>query len=228
MYSLTVIMPFYNEENFLEKSFRRLYSLKIADQIFLVDDGSTDNSSEIALNIEKKYDNVTYFLNKSNNGKGSALTLVKEDVETSHVVIHDADLEYDPNDLVAMRKKSIKYINSLILGSRFIGNLERNNIYKSTYLANKFLSLLFSTINLYKITDIATCYKMFPTNYFKNTNFEQKGFSIEIEILAKFLKYNRSIYELPINYSGRSYSQGKKIHIKDGFYYIFYIFKYRF
>ena len=66
----------------LEKSFRRLYSLKIADQIFLVDDGSTDNSSEIALNIEK-YDNVTYFLNKSNNGKGSALTLVKEDVETS-------------------------------------------------------------------------------------------------------------------------------------------------
>ena len=109
MYSLTVIMPFYNEENFLEKSFRRLYSLKIADQIFLVDDGSTDNSSEIALNIEKKYDNVTYFLNKSNNGKGSALTLVKEDVETSHVVIHDADLEYDPNDLIAMRKKSIKY-----------------------------------------------------------------------------------------------------------------------
>ena len=144
------------------------------------------------------------------------------------MVIHDADLEYDPNDLIKLKKLSIENINSLILGSRFIGGLERNNLYKSTHIANQLLSLLFSIINFYKITDIATCYKMFPAKFFKNTNFKEKGFSIEIEILAKFLKYNTSVFELPIHYSGRSYSQGKKIHIKDGFYYIFNIFKYRF
>lgn len=228
MYSLTVIIPFYNEENYLEESFKRLYFSNVADQIYLVDDASTDSSKKIALNIEKNYDNVRYFSNKSNEGKGSALALVKNHIETSHVVIHDADLEYDPNDLVDLKKVSIKNNKSLVLGSRFIGNLDRNNLYKSTFLANKFLSLLFSTVYLYKITDIATCYKLFPAKFFRYVNFKEKGFSIEIEILSKFLKYNKSIIELPINYSGRSYSQGKKINIKDGFLYILNIIKYKF
>lgn len=228
MYSLTAVMPFYNEEDFLQESFERLYSSGVADKILLVDDSSTDRSKDIAKNIADKYINVTYFLNKSNKGKGSALISIKEHIQTSHMVIHDADLEYDPNDLIKLKKLSIENKNSLILGSRFIGSIERNNLYKSTHAANQFLSLLFSIINSYKITDIATCYKMFPAKFFKNTNFKEKGFSIEIEILAKFLKYNTSVFELPIHYSGRSYSQGKKIHIKDGFYYIFNIFKYRF
>tara|TARA_B110000008_G_scaffold252097_1_gene266465 strand:+ start:902 stop:1588 length:687 start_codon:yes stop_codon:yes gene_type:complete len=228
MYSLTAVMPFYNEEDFLQESFERLHSSGVADKILLVDDSSTDRSKEIAKNIADKYINVSYFLNKSNKGKGSALISIKEHIQTSHMVIHDADLEYDPNDLIKLKKLSIKNKNSLILGSRFIGSIERNNLYKSTHAANQFLSLLFSIINSYKITDIATCYKMFPAKFFKNTNFKEKGFSIEIEILAKFLKYNTSVFELPIHYSGRSYSQGKKIHIKDGFYYIFNIFKYRF
>lgn len=228
MYSLTAVIPFYNEEDFLQESFERLLSSGVADKILLVDDSSTDSSREIAKNIANKYSNVSYFLNKSNKGKGSALVSVKEHIQTSHMVIHDADLEYDPNDLIKLKKLSIENINSLILGSRFIGGLERNNLYKSTHIANQLLSLLFSIINFYKITDIATCYKMFPAKFFKNTNFKEKGFSIEIEILAKFLKYNTSVFELPIHYSGRSYSQGKKIHIKDGFYYIFNIFKYRF
>ena len=228
MYSLTVVIPFYNEEYFLQESFERLLSSEVADKIFLVDDSSTDRSKEIAINIANKHSNVSYFLNKSNKGKGSALAFIKEHIQTSHMVIHDADLEYDPNDLIKLKKLSIENKNSLILGSRFIGSLERNNLYKSTHIANQFLSLLFSIINFYKITDIATCYKMFPAKFFKNTNFKEKGFSIEIEILAKFLKYNTSVFELPIHYSGRSYSQGKKINIKDGFYYIFNIFKYRF
>lgn len=228
MYSLTAVIPFYNEEDFLQNSFERLFSSGVADKILLVDDSSTDRSKEIAINIANKHNNVSYFLNKSNKGKGSALVSIKEHIQTSHMVIHDADLEYDPNDLIKLKKLSIENKNSLILGSRFIGSLERNNLYKSTHIANQFLSLLFSIINFYKITDIATCYKMFPAKFFKNTNFKEKGFSIEIEILAKFLKYNTSVFELPIHYSGRSYSQGKKIHIKDGFYYIFNIFKYRF
>lgn len=228
MYSLTVIIPFYNEEDFLEESFKRLYLSNVADQIYLVDDGSTDNSKDIALEIVRTNKNVSYFSNNFNNGKGSALNLVKDRVQTSHVVIHDADLEYFPSDLNQLKKISIIKDNSLIIGSRFSGTLKRNNLYKSTYYANKFLSFLFSLVYFYKITDIATCYKMFPAEFFKNVNLKEKGFSIEIEILAKFLKYNKSIYESPIKYSGRSYKEGKKIHIKDGFLYIINIFKYRF
>ena len=177
MYSLTAVMPFYNEEDFLQESFERLYSSGVADKILLVDDSSTDRSKDIAKNIADKYINVTYFLNKSNKGKGSALISIKEHIQTSHMVIHDADLEYDPNDLIKLKKLSIENKNSLILGSRFIGSIERNNLYKSTHAANQFLSLLFSIINSYKITDIATCYKMFPAKFFK----------VKIAFINKFL-----------------------------------------
>ena len=143
MYSLTAIIPFYNEKDYLEDSFKRLYLSNVANQIYLVDDGSTDSSKKIALEIEKTFDNVRYFSNISNNGKGSALNLVKDHIKTTHVVIHDADLEYYPSDLHELKKISIINNNSLILGSRFSGNLKRNNLYKRTYFANKFLSFLF-------------------------------------------------------------------------------------
>lgn len=227
MYSLTVIIPFYNEEDFLEKSFTRLYNTKVATQIYLVNDGSTDSSKEIAQNLAKQYSNVYYFSNSKNKGKGSALALVQKKIKTTHVVIHDADLEYNPKDLIGLKSLSSKNFNSLILGSRFLGDMKRTNLYKRTFFANKFLSLLFSIVYFYKITDIATCYKMFPVEFFNKVSFKEKGFSIEIEILSKYLLFNNSILEFPVNYSGRSYNQGKKINQKDGFMYIFNIFKYR-
>ena len=133
------------------------------------------------------------------------MSFVKEFVETSHVAIHDADLEYDPKDLITLRNISIKEKDSLVLGSRFIGNLERNNVYKSAFFANKFLSIFFSIINNYKVTDVATCYKIFPTDFFKNTKFYERGFSIEIELLTKFLKHNKSIVEVPNNLFWKKY-----------------------
>ena len=227
MYDLTVIVPIYNEESLIQDSFQRLYDSNVAEYIFLVDDSSIDSSKTIAQKNADRYSNVKLFSTPSNQGKGAALSFVKEFVETSHVAIHDADLEYDPKDLITLRNISIKEKDSLVLGSRFIGNLERNNVYKSAFFANKFLSIFFSIINNYKVTDVATCYKIFPTDFFKNTKFYERGFSIEIELLTKFLKHNKSIIEVPITYFGRSISEGKKINIIDGFYYIFNILKYR-
>ena len=89
------------------------------------------------------------------------------------------------------------------------------------------MSLFFSIINFYSVSDVATCYKLMPSEFFKNTNFKEKGFSIEIEILSKFIKFNKSIIEVPINYIGRSYDEGKKIKTKDGFKYLFSTVKYR-
>ena len=226
--SLSVIIPFYNESSFLERSLNRILEVDIFDQIILSDDCSTDDSDEIAKKFAKKYEHITYICSENNNGKGSALINSKQVISTSHVVIHDADLEYFPEDITEMFEESKLNQNSLILGSRFIGFKERKNIYYRTFLANKLMSLFFSIVNFYFVSDVATCYKLMPTKFFQNIDLKEKGFSIEIELLSKFLKFNRDVIEVPIKYEGRAYSEGKKIKTSDGFKYLFNTLKYKF
>ena len=227
MNNLAVIVPFYNEENYLQKSINRLIDNDIFDQIILVDDCSTDNSANIANKNVLKINKIIYLKSSSNKGKGNALNLAKNIVDTSHVIIHDADLEYFPDDIVEMFDCVEDNQDSLILGSRFIGNKKRTNIYSRTLIANKAMSSFFSFLNSYQVSDVATCYKLMPTSFFKEMDIKEEGFSIEIEILSKFLKHNRSIKEVPIKYEGRSYEQGKKIKTLDGFKYLFNTIKYR-
>lgn len=228
MNTLSVIVPYFNEEEYLEKSIKRLLEVGIAKNIYLVNDGSTDDSANIAQSLSKNFKNIHCINLKANVGKGSAIASLKTKINSTHIAIHDADLEYDPNDLVNLFNVSNKNKNSMILGSRFIGNKQRKNKYFRTFLANKFLSALFSIIYSYKISDIATCYKLFPTQFYETTDFKEKGFAIEIEILSKFLKYNKSIKEVPISYSGRTFEEGKKINYLDGIAYIIKMIKFRF
>ena len=228
MISLTVIVPIYNEEQFLEKSVEKLIDSDIYQKILLIDNNSSDMSYEISKNLQKKYRKVSIHKTSDIAGKGVVVSFAKKLIETSHVVVHDADLEYFPSDIVEMFELAKKNPKSLILGSRFIGSKQRKNIYKRTLFANKIMSLFFSITNFYLVSDVATCYKLMPSEFFKNTNFKEKGFSIEIELLSKFLKFNRSIIEVPIKYVGRSYDEGKKIKAKDGFKYLFSTVKYRF
>jgi dolichol-phosphate mannosyltransferase len=228
MNNLAVIVPFYNEEIYLQKSINRLIDNDIFDQIILVDDCSTDNSSSIANENVLKVNKIIYLKSSSNKGKGNALSLAKNVINTSHVIIHDADLEYFPEDIVEMFDCVERNQDSLILGSRFIGKKMRTNIYSRTLLANKAMSSFFSFVNRYRVSDVATCYKLMPTSFFKHMDIKENGFSIEIEILSKFLKHNKSIKEVPIKYEGRSYDQGKKIKTLDGFKYLFNTIKYRF
>ena len=155
------------------------------------------------------------------------LYLCRKNLSIIYTKIHDADLEYFPSDFHKILEKSNQYPNSMILGSRFIGNKARKNVYKRTFIANKVMSLFFSIIHFVKITDIATCYKLLPADFFKQVKIIEKGFSIEVEIVSKFQKHNKSVYEVPISYSGRSYEEGKKIKIIDGFYYLVNTIKYR-
>ena len=228
MNSLTAIVPFYNEENYIEESVTRLLNIEVIDKIILVDDASTDSSSDIAKNLSKNYEKIIYRGLPVNSGKGSAICYIKPEIKTTHVIIHDADLEYFPEDIIDMFELAKKNENSLILGTRFKGSKVRKNIYKRTFYANKFMSLFFSLIHSYKVSDIATCYKLFPQNFFKSVSLVEKGFSIEIELVSKFLKYNKSIFESPIKYEGRSYDQGKKIKLIDGIYYLVNTLRYRF
>jgi len=228
MINLTAIVPFYNEEKTLKQSVERLLNENIFFEIILSDDNSSDYSSEIAKELSYKYKNIKYIHSNKNLGKGNAISNALSILNTSHVVIHDADLEYFPKDIVQMYERALTNQNSLILGSRFKGNKQRNNVYLRTYLANRFMSIFFSLINLYWVSDVATCYKLMPAKFLKNISIKEQGFSIEIEILSKFLKYNKHIHEVPISYDGRSYEEGKKIKVSDGIMYILNTLKYRF
>ena len=226
--TLSVIVPFFNEEQYLKQSVERLLEINFIEEIFLIDDNSKDNSLKIAKKLEEKYTKIKVIKNLHNTGKGGAVKLAQKYIQTSHTVIHDADLEYYPTDLVEMFEAANQKKNAMILGSRFIGNKNRTSKYKRTYLANKFISKIFSFVFKKNISDVATCYKMMPSVFFNSVNIRELGFTFEIELIAKFLKFNDSIVEVPINYSGRSYREGKKIKFKDGFLYIFGIIKFRY
>ena len=228
MINLTAIVPFYNEENTLRQSIQRLLDEDIFSEIILSDDNSNDRSLEIAKTLSDDYEHIKLISSDKNRGKGNAITNAVSILNTSHVVIHDADLEYFPADIVKMYKKALVNQNSLILGSRFIGSNHRENVYLRTYVANRVISTFFSLVNFYWVSDVATCYKLMPSNFLKNISIKEQGFSIEIEMLSKFLKHNKHILEVPISYEGRSYEEGKKIKIIDGFKYLFAILKYKF
>ena len=228
MVNLSVIVPFFNEEKFLERSVNRLLENNIYEKILLIDNNSTDGSYNIAQKLVNSNENIELHKTDKRKGKGAALSQAKDLITTSHIVIHDADLEYFPEDISEMFEMSKNFPKTLILGSRFIGSKERKNVYIRTSLANKVMSLFFSIVNFYYISDVATCYKLMPVDFYKNISLKENGFSIEIELLSKFLKYNRSVKEVPIKYEGRSYSEGKKIKTIDGFKYLLNTLKYRF
>ena len=228
MINLTAIVPFYNEENTLRESVERLLNEDIFSEIILSDDNSSDNSLKIAKTLSNDYQHIKFISSDKNLGKGNAINNAVSILNTSHVVIHDADLEYFPKDIVQMYKKALTNQNSLILGSRFIGTKKRENVYLRTYVANRVMSIFFSLVNFYWVSDVATCYKLMPSKFLKNISIKEQGFSIEIEMLSKFLKYNKHIHEVPISYEGRSYEEGKKIKVSDGIMYIFNTLKYRF
>ena len=125
MNTLTAIVPFYNEERYLKESVENLLQVKEIQEIILIDDCSTDNSSDIANNLVKGNKKLKFFTKQTNGGKGSCLKHVSKEVSTTHVIIHDADLEYFPQDIIEMFEKTLVYKDSLILGSRFIGSKER-------------------------------------------------------------------------------------------------------
>jgi len=226
MYSLTVIVPAYNESKTIENSLEKLLALDFLSQILIVNDGSYDDTLKIITNFENLDNRVKVFSNNKNQGKGYSLNSIRQFINSDYVVIHDADLEYDPSDL----KPMFQLVNgeNMILGTRFRGNKIRKNIYKRTNIANKVMSKFFSIVHKTNISDIAVCYKMMPASFFKTTEFKENGFSIEIEMVAKFLKFSSQINEVPISYYGRSYSEGKKIKSIDGLFYLLNTLKYKF
>ena len=220
-------MPFFNEENTLEMAVTNLVNEDFASEIILVNDGSNDKSYEIASRLQNKHEFVKLIESKENKGKGHALKLGINVASKKFIGVLDADLEYSPNDLKNLFKEIDINNLDIVCGSRFIGDFKRDNIYVRTYLANKFLSMFFSIIYREKVTDIATCLKVFRKTLFDSIDLKANGFSIEVEILAKTLSKSDNFKEFPISYTARSYEEGKKIKLIDGFRYIYSILKFK-
>ena len=228
---LTIIVPCYNEKKTINTLVTKLKKLKFNKQIILVDDCSNDGTRELIENhIKYKVDKVIF--HKKNIGKGGAIISAKKFVKGEYVVIQDADLEYDPRDLIKMLIEIKKYKYKVLYGSRVLGKnkYKRSDTFTSNYrvFANFILTILSNFINHQKLTDAHTCYKMFNTKIFKKINLNENGFSFCPEITTKVSKLGLKIFEIPIKYKGRTYQQGKKISLKDGFDAIFCLFKYRY
>ena len=231
---LTIIIPVFNEKKYLRLLLSKVISLKhIKTQIIVVDDGSTDGSTEILRNefLKKKKINRIVF-HKHNSGKGSAIKSAQKFIKGKFVAIQDADLEYDPKDLVKIYKKMIKNKYRVIYGSRVLNKNIYQNTKNFTHLiriwGNIFLTKVSNLINNQNLTDAHTCYKVFDSRVFKKIKLKEKGFAFCPEVTTKLSKQKLSIVEVPISYHGRTYSNGKKITSFDGIIALLSLVKYRF
>lgn len=209
---LSIIIPVFNEEKTILEVLKRINNiklLKLQKEIIVVDDGSNDNTSDILLKNENLYNHL--YSNKSNKGKGSAVRLGLENCSGDYVVFQDADLEYDPNDLIKFEKVFLEFDADGIIGSRFNYDKYTRSHSVMNKIGNYFLTFIFNILYNTTFTDIYSCYFAFKRNLINHKNLKIDGFAQHAEILSKAVKSGSKFYEVPINYNGRNVSEGKKI-----------------
>jgi glycosyltransferase involved in cell wall biosynthesis len=236
---LSLVIPVFNEAQTLKTLVQRVVAVDLDKEVVIVDDGSTDGSRELLVELQQKglaawlpspelqraRNELRVHLQPQNSGKGAALregfALATGDV----VVVQDADLEYDPQDLPKLIKPITDGIADVVFGSRFVGSPRRVLYFWHTVM-NQCLTLAANMLNDLNITDMETCYKAFRAEVIKGIVIEENRFGIEPELTAKVAKQRLRIYEVPISYQGRTYAEGKKIGWKDGVRALYCVFKY--
>lgn len=211
---LSVLVPLYNEEKTIKQILNKLLIQKAVTEIVVVDDGSVDDSAKIVKELALKNKKIKFF-QKENGGKGSAIRLALKKASGCYVLIQDADLEYDPEEIPLLLEPVLKGRSEVVYGSRFIGS--HSNLLFWHRLGNNFLNLLINLLYNTTLSDMETCYKLLPTELMKSLHLTANKFDLEPEITCKILKKGIRIYEVPINYVGRDFSEGKKITWRDGF-----------
>ena len=222
---LSIIIPVYNEVESIHEIVKRVQDTKLAWEILLVDDGSIDGTRDLLKEMDGK-DHIRVILKEKNEGKGSAVTLGIREARGSVMLIQDADLEYDPRDYPTLLKPLEEGVADVVYGSRFLGGPRRVVMFwhmVANYLLTFMTNILYNTI----LSDMETGYKVFRKEVVEGMTIHAKRFDFEPEFTAKILKRKYRIFEVPITFNPRDYSQGKKIKLKDAFEAVWTLLKYR-
>jgi glycosyltransferase involved in cell wall biosynthesis len=224
--NLTVIIPAYNEKNTIQEIIRRVEKTQLASEIIVVDDGSTDGTREILAELDGNFTcRVVY--HEKNKGKGAAVRTGIQEAKGDVLLIQDADLEYNPKDYPALLQPLEEGIADVVYGSRFLGGARRPILFWNM-VANKILTFVTNILYNNILTDMETGYKIFRKEVVKDMKLHARGFEFEPEFTAKILKRHARIFEVPITFNPREYTEGKKIKAKDGFVAMWMLLKYRF
>ncbi len=236
---VSIVIPVYNEVRTLREIIGRVARVDLDKELVVVDDASTDGGRELLAELTRDgleswlpepgrnrgRNEIRVLLQPSNAGKGAALRAGFQAATGDIVVVQDADLEYDPQDIPRLIQPIVDGIADVTFGSRFIGS-PRRALYFWHTLMNRCLTLASNMLNDLNITDMETCYKAFKREVIQAITVEEDRFGIEPELTAKVAKMQLRIYEVPISYQGRTYAEGKKIGWKDGVRALYCIVKY--
>jgi glycosyltransferase involved in cell wall biosynthesis len=229
----SIVIPVYNERAFIEEVLLRVQVVQLDKEVLVIDDGSTDGTRSLLQELEKAQtagkrevmvqngrailplEHICFLFQDRNFGKGAALRRGFQAATGDIVLVQDADLEYDPRDYDKLLAPILDGRADVVYGSRFLGGPQRVH-YFWHYAGNKFLTLLSDMLTNLKLTDMETCYKVFRREVLQSIQLKSDRFGFEPECTAKIARGNWRIYEVPISYAGRTYSEGKKITWRDG------------
>ena len=222
---LSVVMPVYNERSTIEEIVRRVLAVPVRTELIVVDDGSKDGTRDTLTRLQAELGFKLVF-QPQNGGKGQALRRGFQEVTGDLVVIQDADLEYSPEEFPELIRLICEGRADVVYGSRFLG---RHRVFLFThYVGNCALTFLTNVLYNTMLTDMETCYKAMRTEVLRSMTLESNGFGIEPELTAKIFKRGYRVYEVPISYDGRDYTDGKKITWRDGVVALWVLLRYRF
>jgi glycosyltransferase involved in cell wall biosynthesis len=214
---LSIIIPAYNEEGTIAKTIRRVLKIRLhgtAKELIVVNDGSRDKTLEEIARVEDK--RVKIIDKSRNEGKGAAIRDAFRKVSGDIVIIQDADLEYNPNEIPKLLEPIRQDLADVVYGSRFMGGEAHRVLLFWHMVGNKFLTLFANMVTNINLTDMETCYKVFTYDVLKKLRLKENRFGFEPEFTVKVARMKARVYEMGISYSGRSYIEGKKINWKDG------------
>jgi len=213
---LSVVVPAYNEETTIAGTVKKLLELPHLLEVVIVDDCSSDRTPQIAEALAASDARVRVARHKKNSGKTKALQTGFAMTRGDIVIVQDADLEYDPNEILGVIKPILEGHADVVYGSRFLVRKATRVLYFYHFLANKVLTFSSNMLTNLNMTDVETGYKAFRGEIIRNMIIKSSGFGFEIEVTAKIAKLGCAVYEVPISYYGRTYEEGKKIGVRDG------------
>lgn len=219
-------MPAYNEAATLRQIVERVLRVPFPLELVIVDDGSTDGTADIARELAGRHPEIRLEVSTTNRGKTASLMTGIAMTRGEVVIIQDADLEYDPDEIKDVIFPIVEHHADVVYGSRFMIRRAARVLYFDHYLANKALTFISNLLTNLNMTDVETCYKAFRGEIIRQMVITSSGFGFEIEVTAKVAKLGCVVYEVPISYYGRTFAEGKKIGYKDGIAALWYIFRF--